>query len=206
MPRYLARINVDCAMDSSSYSSVLFFVLSDYPANGLDHHQRVSTSDDDFDAWATKDSFSSTPTLLPLAECIIPRPYSLFHYTDTQRKTIDKEVKESKHPQWPTISSPLVSLFPTEICRTMSSTIIMMIWQEVVKTNSHTHFSLSSPGREAFRDGCLLNRAIPTTPKNRFFFSFSFWENPRRGSTVTSIEPLFSRSFRSMEKKLSLFQ
>ena len=85
MPRYLARINVDCAMDSSSYSSVLFFVLSDYPANGLDHHQRVSTSDDDFDAWATKDSFSSTPTLLPLAECIIPRPYSLFHYTDTQK-------------------------------------------------------------------------------------------------------------------------
>ena len=81
----------------------------------------------------------------------------------------------------------------------------MMIWQEVVKTNSHTHFSLSSPGREAFRDGCLLNRAIPTTPKNRFFFPFSFWENPRRGSTVTSIEPLFFLALLEAWKKSYLF-
>jgi hypothetical protein len=59
---------------------------------------------------------------------------------------------------------------------------------------SHTHFS---PRRErrAFRDGCLLNRAIPLhqphTHTNRFILFFPFfggvWENPRRGSTVTSI-------------------
>ena len=79
----------------------------------------------------------------------------------------------------------------------------MMIWQEVVKTNSHTHFSLLS-GQRSFSGRMPFKQSDSNHTEKPIFF-LSFWENPRRGSTVTSIEPLFFLALLEAWKKSYLF-
>ncbi len=109
MPRYLARINVDCAMDSSSSSSSFQRVVlrvERLPSERVGSSSTVPTSD------ATlmhgPQILSSLLILFSLsqvlAECIIPRPFSLSLHTHNTAIGKKRKTKKSEHPQqWPTI-------------------------------------------------------------------------------------------------------